>query len=316
MFHNMEYVYAVYKEHSFCKAAERLHISQPSLSASIQKAEKAAGAPIFERKTRPVSLTPFGVEYIQCIEQIQEIQERLRGMACDLRTLRGGHLAIGGSNLDIPYIVPRKIAAFKRAYPQVNLRIVEDSTLGCKALLDSGELDLILTNRPLSTDLYCRQTVYREALVLAVPKELPVNAALEGFQLREDELENGVFSVPPERCVLPSVLDGMPMILLHDGNYLRQCTDAILREGGVLPDVVQEVEKSAVAYTFASLGMGATIVSSVLLQSFPGESLCLYKLGGPHALRDAYVCYRRGRYVTAAMGRFIEMLTETGEPRS
>lgn len=310
MFHNSEYIYAVYKERSFSKAAEKLHISQPSLSATVRKVEQEAGTPIFERKTRPVSLTPFGMEYIQSVEQIQEIQERLKQRVCDLNTLQGGHLALGVSNLDIPYLVPRKIAAFKRAYPQVSLRIVEDSTLGCKALLDSGELDLIVTNRPLSTDLYCRQTVFQEALVLAVPKELPVNAALERLRLREDELGEGIFSVPPERCVPPAALDGMPMVLLHDGNYLRQCVDAILQEGGAEPNVVQEVERSAVAYTFARLGMGATIISHLLIQSFPGRHLCLYKLNGPYALRDGFVCYRRGRYVTAAMGRFIEMLME------
>lgn len=75
MFHNMEYIYSVYKERSFSKAAEKLHISQPSLSATTKKIEEQAGAPIFERKTRPVSLTPFGVAFIQGIEQVYAIEE-------------------------------------------------------------------------------------------------------------------------------------------------------------------------------------------------------------------------------------------------
>lgn len=74
MFRNMEYVYCVYKERSFSKAAEKLHIAQPSLSAMIRKEEEQAGAPIFERKTRPVSLTPFGIEFIRGIEQIYELE--------------------------------------------------------------------------------------------------------------------------------------------------------------------------------------------------------------------------------------------------
>ena len=68
MFRNMEYVYSVYKERSFSKAAEKLHISQPSLSATIKKIEEQAGAPIFGRKARPVSLTPFRVAFIQEVE--------------------------------------------------------------------------------------------------------------------------------------------------------------------------------------------------------------------------------------------------------
>ena len=65
MFHNMEYIYCIYKERSFSRAAERLHISQPSLSAMVRKIEAQVGAPIFDRKTRPVSLTPFGTEFVQ-----------------------------------------------------------------------------------------------------------------------------------------------------------------------------------------------------------------------------------------------------------
>ena len=72
MFHNMDYVYCVYKEKSFSKAAELLHISQPSLSAAVRKVEDSVGTPIFERKTRPVSLTPFGVEFME-LKNILEI---------------------------------------------------------------------------------------------------------------------------------------------------------------------------------------------------------------------------------------------------
>lgn len=68
MFNHMDYVYSVYKERSFSKAAEALHISQPSLSATIQKIEEQVGAPIFDRSTRPISLTLFGAAYIQSIE--------------------------------------------------------------------------------------------------------------------------------------------------------------------------------------------------------------------------------------------------------
>ena len=111
MFNHMDYVYSVYKERSFSKAAEALHISQPSLSATIQKIEEQVGAPIFDRSTRPISLTLFGAAYIQSIEQIQEIQENLFNMANDLSELQKGKISIGGSNLSISYVLPQKIVA-------------------------------------------------------------------------------------------------------------------------------------------------------------------------------------------------------------
>lgn len=68
MFQGMEYVYEVYKERSFSRAARNLYISQPSLSASIRRIEARIGAPIFDRSTTPISLTECGEEYIRLCE--------------------------------------------------------------------------------------------------------------------------------------------------------------------------------------------------------------------------------------------------------
>ena len=57
MFQGMEYIYTVYKEKSFSKAAKKLFISQPSLSATVKRIEKKIGAPVFDRSTKPVSYT-------------------------------------------------------------------------------------------------------------------------------------------------------------------------------------------------------------------------------------------------------------------
>ena len=61
MFDKRNYFYHVYKEHSFSKAAEKLYISQPSLSAIITREEKKIGSPVFDRSTNPVSLTPIEI---------------------------------------------------------------------------------------------------------------------------------------------------------------------------------------------------------------------------------------------------------------
>lgn len=74
MFQGMEYVYEVYKEKSFSKAAASLFISQPSLSANVRRVENRIGYPIFDRSTKPLSLTECGRQYIQCVERIMNIE--------------------------------------------------------------------------------------------------------------------------------------------------------------------------------------------------------------------------------------------------
>ena len=65
MFQGMEYIYEVYKEKSFSKAAAALFISQPSLSANVKRVENRIGYPIFDRSTKPLQLTEVGKHYIQ-----------------------------------------------------------------------------------------------------------------------------------------------------------------------------------------------------------------------------------------------------------
>ena len=290
MFHNMEYIYCIYKERSFSRAAERLHISQPSLSAMVRKIEAQVGAPIFDRKTRPVSLTPFGTEFVQGIEQIFEIEEHLHHLVYELHNLERGSVAVGGSNLNISYTVPQKLVQFKQAYPKVDLRV---------------------TNRPMSAEEYHRIVCYREELVLAVPQSFPFNLGLEDKRLTPEELDGQVSSVPLQRRIFPQLLDRVPLILLHRGNYLRLCSDILFQDHQVEPNIMLEVDKSSIAYNFARLGLGATIISSVLVESSHRDSgLYFYRLHGAQTSREAFICYRKGRYVSMAMRRLIDMLAE------
>ena len=74
MFQGMRYVYEVYKEMSFSKAARNLFISQPSLSAAVKKEEAQIGFPIFDRSSNPIQLTDLGKEYIRSIEIIMDVE--------------------------------------------------------------------------------------------------------------------------------------------------------------------------------------------------------------------------------------------------
>lgn len=313
MLSNMDYIYAVYKEKSFSKAADKLFISQPSLSITVKKAEEKIGLPIFNRGTSPVSLTPFGVEYIQAVEQIREVEERLRNFVDDEKNLGSGSLSIGGSNFGISYIVPKVLAAFKKTYPNIELKIVEMNTMKTKHLLDSGELDLVVTNRPYDAEKYEQLNCYREHLILAVPDCFPVNERIRGKKLPAEKLGAGIFGIPKERAVSLKEAGDVPFILLKGDNYLRRCVDMIFKEAQTVPKLVLETEQSSVSYNFARMGIGATILSNRLAEdSGQGSGLSFYKIDSPYAVRSTYICYRRGRYFSYAMRRFTEMLVEAG----
>ena len=87
MFTWKKYVYEIYKEKSFSKAAQNLYISQPSLSARIKKIEQELGAPLFDRSTTPLRLTEVGEAYIKASEEIFQIEQNMENYINYLNTL-------------------------------------------------------------------------------------------------------------------------------------------------------------------------------------------------------------------------------------
>ena len=88
MINEMKYVYAVYQEKSFSKAARKMFVSQPALSNMVKKAEAEIGRPIFDRSTIPLTVTKEGMYYIRSVEQIFQIQRNTENYFKDLQNLK------------------------------------------------------------------------------------------------------------------------------------------------------------------------------------------------------------------------------------
>ena len=117
MFQGMHYIYEVYKEMNFSRAARNLFISQPSLSAAVKKAEAQIGFPVFDRSSNPIQLTDLGREYIRSIETIMEVENSFQNYVNDMRELKSGSISIGGTNLFASYVLPPVLSRFTELYP-------------------------------------------------------------------------------------------------------------------------------------------------------------------------------------------------------
>lgn len=119
VFDGMEYVYAVYREGSFQKAAEKLFVSQPSVSASVRRAEERVGSRLFDRSRKPLALTECGEAYIACTEKIFAMERDFTEYVNDWVGLRRGRLAVGGSSLFSSLLLPPMMASFRERYPGI-----------------------------------------------------------------------------------------------------------------------------------------------------------------------------------------------------
>ena len=106
MLKEMEYVYAVYQERSFSKAAKKLYLSQPALSAAVRKAEEEIHTAIFDRSTNPICLTVAGEYYIDAVKRILDIREEMQTYFDALAGECQGTVQVGAASFFCAHILP------------------------------------------------------------------------------------------------------------------------------------------------------------------------------------------------------------------
>lgn len=311
MFVWKKYVYEVYKERSFTKAAQNLYISQPSLSARIKKIEEIIGEPLFDRSTTPLQLTEVGKVYIEAAEEITQIEQRVENYINDLAGLKTGNLAVGASTLFAAYVVPSLITQFNQKFPDVHIQLIEGNTGELEEMLGSNALDFVIDNYHYDSILYNKELYCEENILLAVPKHFAVNEELGMYQLSYKNIKNKNYLNQKYPAVPLGRFADLPFIMLTQGNDTRTRGDRLCRNVGFKPNIVLEFNQQSTAYMASSTQLGATFISDILVSQLPAfENLVYYKLDGEEAKRKVFFYYKTHKYKTRVMEEFIRMMHE------
>ena len=311
MFVWKKYVYEVYKERSFTKAAQNLYISQPSLSARIKKIEEIIGEPLFDRSTTPLQLTEVGKVYIEAAEEITQIEQRVENYINDLAGLKTGNLAVGASTLFAAYVVPSLITQFNQKFPDVHIQLIEGNTAELEEMLGSNALDFVIDNYHYDSILYNKELYCEENILLAVPKHFAVNEELGMYQLSYKNIKNKNYLSRKYPAVPLGRFADIPFIMLTQGNDTRTRGDRLCRNVGFKPNIVLEFNQQSTAYMASSTQLGATFISDILVSQLPAfENLVYYKLDGEEAKRKVFFYYKTHKYKTRVMEEFITMMHE------
>ena len=311
MFVWKKYVYEVYKERSFTKAAQNLYISQPSLSARIKKIEEIIGEALFDRSTTPLQLTEVGKVYIEAAEEITQIEQRVENYINDLAGLKTGNLAVGASTLFAAYVVPSLITQFNQKFPDVHIQLIEGNTAELEEMLGSNALDFVIDNYHYDSILYNKELYCEENILLAVPKHFAVNEELGMYQLSYKNIKNKNYLNQKYPAVPLGRFADLPFIMLTQGNDTRTRGDRLCRNVGFKPNIVLEFNQQSTAYMASSTQLGATFISDILVSQLPTfENLVYYKLDGEEAKRKVFFYYKTHKYKTRVMEEFIRMMHE------
>src|SRR3954462_1763092 len=168
--HQLRYFVAVAEEGNFSHAAEREHVSQPSLSQQIHKLEAELNQQLFDRLPRSVVLTEAGRRLLEYAPQILTGIPDARRSGAALEEEVAGRLSVGAIPSIALYVLPRLIGRFQTAYPKVTFELFEDTTDKLAQKLEDGTLDVVLATSGDDVATLAHYSLGKESLLMLVPK--------------------------------------------------------------------------------------------------------------------------------------------------
>ena len=137
----LEYILAVNQFRHFARAAEYCRVTQPTLSAMIQKLEEELDTRIFDRSQQPVCPTPVGIHIIEQAQNILVQANRIKNIIEEEKHSLTGIFKLGILPTVAPYLLPRFFPQLMKKYPDLDIRVVEMKTNDIKKALQTGEID-------------------------------------------------------------------------------------------------------------------------------------------------------------------------------
>ena len=165
----LRYLIAVADLQHFGHAAERCHVSQPSLSGQLRRLEETLGVSLIERTTRFVALTPLGERIVAHARRILEEADRIMQLARHCHGTLTGDLRLGVISTLGPYILPRFLSGLHQNFPNLRLVLREDLIANLLAALEAYALDVVLIALPERDGAGCAMPLFVEPFCLVCP---------------------------------------------------------------------------------------------------------------------------------------------------
>lgn len=312
MLRDRDYVYAVYRELSFSRAAQKLFISQPALSSKIKKVEERVGMPLFDRSTNPISLTDAGRCYIEAVEQVTAIEDELNARLGQLSLRKEGTVTVGSATYFCSYILPELALDFQSRHPGCTVALQEGNISALTQSLLSGAVDFVLDVDDLELPQFERRAWDHEELILAVPTHLPINETLSPYRMSFEQARTCTSCVPEVPRVNLSAFQNETFLLLKKGNDIHRRALSMCRSAGFKPQVLMYLDQMLTAYHVAENGHGVTFIRSGVLDHVkPCDRLYFYRLDDPDVFRTLYLYRRRETPMTLLAQQFWDFVCQT-----
>lgn len=271
----LRYLVMLAKEGNFSRAAERCHVSQPSLSVAIANLERELKVDIFERFHHEIRLTEAGKIVLQQAQRILEEADNLKQLAQQSTAQQcASPLRIGAIYTVAPYLLPRLVPQLREVAPQMPLILEEDFTKNLLVKLQQGDLDVIFVALPIKLAGIVSKRLYDEPFVVFMRSDHPLakEQTIKRNQLNQDT----VLLLGPGHCLRDQILTACP-----------QCQSSPQNSQTVMGTSLETLRLMVLS------GLGITILPSGALPAKERDSkACVRSFAGKPPQRQIGVAWR------------------------
>jgi DNA-binding transcriptional LysR family regulator len=274
--HKAQAFLAVADELHFGRAAERLHMAQPPLSRLIRQIESELGAPLFERNTRQVALTPQGAALVEPARELVMLSQRLREIVQQSQAGEIGQIRLGFAGASVHRPVSELARRIRADCPGISIELFTSqfSHVGLERILD-GSLDMVIGRWDFLPAQVDSRVVGEEEILVALP---------EGHRLSSAEF------------VRPADLAEEPWITLPgaSGATLPNRLSVLGVKGGFLPRVVQVAPDSPTQMMLVEVGLGIGLTFSGVRENILAPGVVYKALRPAQRAVELRLIWRRG----------------------
>ncbi len=278
---------AVARLGNFTRAAERLNLSQPSLSLHMRQLEKSLGIRLLDRSTRAVSLTRAGEDFLPVAERLlEDFQQAVRSVA-DLAAHRRGRVVASVLPSVAADLLPRALAALREQHPGIAVSIRDEVAEQIVARVRSGEADFgVGAMDGLDADVES-VALLRDELVAVMPQEHPL-----------------------ARVAKPSwrALARYPFVAMSRDSSVRRLTDQAFAQNGLPNAPAYEAKYMSSAIGLVGQGLGVAALPSSARLMVEQAGLHHARLTDPVMRRQIGVLSRQGRSLSPAAEALVAIL--------
>ncbi|QTD40528.1 LysR family transcriptional regulator [Sporosarcina sp. Te-1] len=286
----LEYFIAVCEELHFTRAAEKLGMTQPSLSQQIGLLEHEVGMKLFDRIGRKIAITESGTILLEHAYRVFHELSQAKEAIGELHGLERGSLKIGALLTVVNTLLPPTLIDFHQKYPNIELSVSGMRTDDIKSAILHNAIDMGIAYLPLEHPDIETISLQKEDLVLVMSNHHPLAG---------------------ESVIPLNFLKQTASILLPETYYLRQYINRLCQQEGFLPVPAMELTTLESILTMVKRGVGVTILTKSYLDSLHQPDLCIAKIDHPAIEMEIGILYRKHKHLCSASREFIRILKQT-----